>query len=256
MIFSSVFLTAFTTRQMAVVYNASKRDVVDQLERYVVRNDFSFKHANFEKGLYNINAGRTYYRGSSRVTTEVDSYSDDYDSDSNETEVTTRVDHNPSGYIEWGFSLEIIENPDGTIKLLGISRGGWFPGGIFKGFINHLRRNHIKVLTKKDLKKGLKGKKSEQKDVITQEKVKNSTETKRNEIKPDPPINLTLEMIKDLELITFGEFNADNSIDERLSLLELHYFNNQLSNLSTETRIKAIQNKMRSGRKALDKESD
>lgn len=56
-------------------------------------------------------------------------------------------------------------------------------------------------------------------------------------------------IITDLEIKTFQYTSENLPTEERLSLLELHYFNNQLSNMSNKSRIKAIQNKLKYSKK-------
>lgn len=234
-ILSVIFLNAFTTTQKAIVKNSSKQQVIEQLEKFVVMKGYRFKYGNPQQGLFDIYV-RTTTTGGYYTTTQVKK--------GDKKETIERYE--PIQETEWSFSVQINQNgPD--VSIAGSSRGDIAPGRYFKEYLNFMKDAGMQAYFEKDYQKMVKsGEIIETKQSNTPSGVNTSVS---GVISPQPPAgqinnNPALSIIDDIEIKTFGKYNRATPVEERLSLLELHYFNQQLLNLSVDSRIKAIQNRM------------
>ena len=196
---------AWTTKQEAIVKNTNKTAIINQLEKFVIDQGYSFKYANRDTGRFEIFIRQTKSAGSFN-------------------QVGDNVIYNEGETTDWYFSLEIISSGEDII-LKGSSHGGIAPGRYFGKLVDSLNKSGFNVIAGKDAKE------------ITSQPAVNT---------PKSSFESSLE---DVEMKTFNKLNNKFSIEERLSLLELHYFNNQLLNLSNEARLQAIQSKMGSVQK-------
>ena len=252
---SVFFLAGWTTKQKGLVVNTPKYEVISQLEDFVISNGYEFKYANPHKGLFQIFVKETrsggYFYKSKKHTHYV-----------------------PETVTEWEFSIQIAEKGN-DVEVYGTSRGGIAPGQYFKDFFSHLKDRGYVAYNHKELKNNpqllsqyntqaniyrpvsnngynFNQMNRDQRNSYSYQPYRRSSNNtfipasqnkfNYNELSRDEKVSIELILNK-IELKGFGKTNAGCDINERLSILELHYFDRQLTGMSIKARIKALQNR-------------
>ncbi|MEW5822206.1 MAG: hypothetical protein AB1782_18570 [Cyanobacteriota bacterium] len=243
LIISIIFIAGWSTQQRAIVRNTDFRSLTDMIQTIVISNNWTFKYINPDKGLFQIYVKTTTSGGYFQQNKDSSYYV-------------------PESDTNWEFSVNLSQvGPD--VQIDGSSSGGMFPGKYFKKLITNLQDKGYTVISGKDLDSynSQTAIEQPQNNFPSDQSYNNPLPAGQPSFQPhfpapgnmQPPVKQLQEedfkyIISDinrLETETFNKTSPDFSIDDRLSLLELHYFGKQLVAMSPAARIQAIKNKIK-----------